>query len=80
MDAQADFATQIKRIDHISAVFSMRECARVCKLGLYRAFSPTTNTIANGKHRLIEWPHRRDKRSKLLSESNVKLCYVITYI
>lgn len=30
MNAQADFATQIKRIDHISAVSSMRECARVC--------------------------------------------------
>lgn len=51
LDAQADFATQIKRIDHISAVFSMRECTRA---GLYRAFSPTTNTIANGKASL-DW-------------------------
>lgn len=67
MDAQADFATQIKRIDRISAVFSMRECARVClcvctcKLD-YTVLFRRQQTIANGKHRLIECPHGEQRK------------------
>jgi len=40
-----------------------RECGHVCRLD-YSVFSPITNTIANGKHRMIGWPNATSRNRK----------------
>lgn len=65
MDAQSDLATQIKRIDHTSAAFLMRASVVVYAGWIILcAFSPITNTIANGKHRVIGWPYATSRNKK----------------
>lgn len=65
MDAQADLATQIKRIDHTSAVFPMRASVVVYAGWIILcAFSPITNTIANRKLRVIGWPYAAIEEQK----------------
>lgn len=63
MDAQTDLATQIKRIDHTSAAFPVRASVVVYAAWIILcAFSPITNTIVNGKHRVIGWPYAASRK------------------
>jgi len=49
---------------HLCGFPDTRECGRLCRLDYTLRFFADTNTIANGKHRMIGWSYAASRNKK----------------